>query len=249
MNYDDDTLMAYADGELDPIQRAAIAQAIERDPQLAAAVARHRALRQDVFAAFAGALDEPVPARLQPLAAAQVHELDALRAARAQAAGGRRAGGWPQWAQWGGMAASLAIGVLAGALWSGSGADAPFMRAPGGELLAGGPLAQALDRQLAQDAGKEVLVGLSFVSQGGGYCRTFRLGASSGLACREGGNWRVPVLAEAPAQDGAYRQAAAGLPPAVLDAVDARIAGSSLDAAAERAARARGWEASPVERR
>ncbi|WP_267873637.1 hypothetical protein [Massilia sp. Se16.2.3] len=33
-----------------------------------------------------------------------------------------------------------------------------------------------------------------------------------------------------------------GLPPAVLDAIGQRIAGTPLDSTAERAARARGWK-------
>lgn len=248
MNYDDDTLMAYADGELDPAQRAAIAQAMRDDPAVAAAVARHQALRQDVFAAFAGTLEEPVPERLQPPAAARVLDLGAARAARdatalEDRARLRRRVSWPQW---GALAASLAVGVLAGSLgtgWLGGGSAPALAQGPGGELAAGGRLAVALDRQLAQDGGTgEVRVGLSFQSASGGYCRTFQLGGSSGLACREGGRWRIPVLADSPAPQADYRQASAQLPPAVLDAVDARIKGSTLDAAAERAARDRGWE-------
>ena len=66
MRFSDETLMAYADGELDPQERAAIEEAMRDDPAIANAVANHRALRADVAAAFAGILDEPVPARLQP---------------------------------------------------------------------------------------------------------------------------------------------------------------------------------------
>lgn len=40
---------------------------------------------------------------------------------------------------------------------------------------------------------------------------------------------------------GAMRQAASALPPAVLQAIDARIAGDPLDAARKRQARDRGW--------
>ncbi|WP_460826233.1 anti-sigma factor family protein, partial [Massilia terrae] len=61
MNISDDVLMAYADGELEAPQRAEVEQAMRADPKVAAAVERHRALRADVFAAFAGVLDEPVP--------------------------------------------------------------------------------------------------------------------------------------------------------------------------------------------
>ncbi|VXB77295.1 anti-sigma factor [Massilia sp. 9I] len=251
MNYDDDTLMAYADGELDPAQRAAIAEAIRTDPTLAAAVARHQALRQDVFAAFAGTLDEPVPQRLQAPAPARVHDFAAAQASRAasrqQAAPVPRA---TSWTRWGGLAAALIVGVLAGSLGSGGLKERPGLplaQGPGGELSATGRLAQALDRQLAREPGDTgVQVGLSFASSRGSYCRTFRMGASAGLACREGGAWRIPVLAADAPQAGEYRQAAAAMPAAVLDAVDTLIVGATLDADAERAVRERGWERAPA---
>ena len=53
MKFSDETLMAYADGELDDDQRAAIERAVGADPALAERVAQHQALRSDVFAAFA----------------------------------------------------------------------------------------------------------------------------------------------------------------------------------------------------
>jgi hypothetical protein len=48
------------------------------------------------------------------------------------------------------------------------------------------------------------------------------------------------VLAQGAA--GAAWMDGSGLPPAVLDAIDERIAGAPLGAAAERAAHARGWK-------
>lgn len=249
MTYDDDTLMAYADGELDPAQRAAIAQAMQDDPAVAAAVARHQALRRDVFAAFAGALDEPVPQRLQPPAAAPVHDLDAARSARetARQHEQERRERRLAWPRWGALAASLAVGVLAGNLgsgWLGSGGDLALAHDSRGELSARGRLAQALERQLAQDPGTgEVRIGLSFRAQSGAYCRSFQLGGTSGLACREGATWQVPVLADSGTGAADYRQASAQLPPAVLEAIDARISGTTLDAAAERQARDAGWKA------
>jgi hypothetical protein len=54
------------------------------------------------------------------------------------------------------------------------------------------------------------------------------------------------VLAERLTQaGGGYRQAGSALPPAVLDAIDERIAGAPLDAAGEQAARNKGWRAGP----
>jgi anti-sigma-K factor RskA len=244
MSFDDETLMAYADGELALDLHAQVEQAMREDPAVAAAVERHRALRADVFAAFAGVLDEPVPQRLKPAASdgRGPVRVDLLAQAGAKALPAR----W-SWRQWGGMAASLAAGVLAGALgWQqlqGKDMDsAPFGR-QGGALVARGELADALSTRLAADAPNgSVRLGVSFAAKGGEYCRSFQLGTTSGLACRQGGEWRIPVLAqeEGAAQTG-YRQAGSGMPAAVLDAIDARIAGASLDAAAERAAREQGW--------
>jgi len=241
MTYSDETLMAYADGELEPAERAAIEQAMQADPTVAAAVARHRALRQDIAAAFAGILDEPVPARLQPPPAAPVVSLEAARAARATVpapAPARRRWSWPEW---GALAAMLMVGVLVGKVVPQG--SQPAVAGNGGQLVAQGELASALDRQVGgRDAGA-VRVGVSFAARDGAYCRTFVMGASAGLACRAGGQWRIPVMAEAGAEaQGGYRQAGTELPPAVLDAIDARIAGKPLDAAGEEAARARGWK-------
>jgi hypothetical protein len=233
MTYSDDTLMAYADGELDPAERAAIEQAMRTDPEVAAAVARHRALRADVAAAFAGILDEPVPARLQPAAPAPtVVSLDAAREKR------RR---W-SWPEWGALAATLVVGILAGKMVPGGGAAA--IAGNGSQVVAQGELASALDHQVGGGkADSAVKVGVSFAARDGHYCRGFVMGSSAGLACREGGQWRIPVLAEAaPEAAGGYRQAGSALPAAVLDAIDERIAGKPLDAAGEEAARARGWQ-------
>jgi hypothetical protein len=230
MTYSDDTLMAYADGELDPAERAAIEQAMRTDPAIAAAVARHRALRADVAAAFAGILDEPVPARLPP--PAPIISLDAAREKR------RR---W-SWPEWGALAATLVVGVLAGKMIPGGG-GAPAIIGNGNQVVAQGELASALDRQVGGKGNGAVKVGVSFAARDGAYCRGFVMGASAGLACRAGGQWRIPVLAEAQQEAaGGYRQAGSALPPAVLDAIDARIADKPLDAAGEEAARARNWQ-------
>jgi len=230
MTYSDDTLMAYADGELDPAERAAIERAMRTDPAIAAAVERHRALRADVAAAFAGILDEPVPARLQP--PAPIISLDAAREKR------RR---W-SWPEWGALAATLVVGVLAGKMIPGGG-GAPAISGNGNQVVAQGELASALDRQVGGRGNGAVKVGVSFAARDGAYCRGFVMGASAGLACRAGGQWRIPVLAEAQQQAaGGYRQAGSALPPAVLDAIDARIADKPLDAAGEEAARARNWQ-------
>lgn len=254
MNFSDETLMAYADGELDPAQRATIERVMREDPAVAAAVERHRALRQDVNAAFAGILDEPVPPRLAPDTATRVVQLDAARAARSarleHAAGGvqqpiqRRRWAWPEW---GALAATLALGVLLGR-GGPDGGGTPAMVGQDGALVAQGELAQALDQQLGGQPGGAARISVSFAAEDGSYCRGFVYGPSAGLACRDNGRWRIPVLTEStPSDGGAYRQASSALPLAVLEAIDARIAGAPLDAAGEQAARSQGW--SPAQKK
>ncbi|WP_020653144.1 hypothetical protein [Massilia niastensis] len=259
MSFSDETLMAYADGELGEPERSLVERAEHEDPAVAAAVARHRALRAGVFAAFVGVLDEPVPARLQAtgtgsgagpgsvssLDAARERKTKAWEAAEAARAATVRRRAWPHW---GALAASLAVGVLAGSAWLGGGAggnDTGFAALDAnGRLLARGELAGALSQQLASTTqpDKLVQIGVSFATLDGSYCRSFTVSGSAGLACREGDGWRIPVLREVPAETAAYRQASSTAPAAVLEAIDERIDGATLDAAGERIARDRGWK-------
>jgi anti-sigma factor RsiW len=206
MNWTDDTLMAYADGELADPPRGEFERALAADATLRARVEAMQAQRARLGAAFAPVLDEPMPQRLldllQPAGAATasapaVANLDARRAAREQANAAateqarQRAAATPRtaaasWARWGGMAAALLLGVMLGT-----------------QLDRGGP----------------------------------------GIGLRDGAQWGVQTLAAADSasQPIGMRQAASALPRAVLDAVDAQIAGPALDAAGERAARDAGW--------
>lgn len=246
MSFSDETLMAYADGELEPAEREQIERAMRDDLDLAARVERHRALRMDVFAAFAPVLDEPMPARLTAAALPdKVASLDAVRGRAAVApAAPRRA--W-SWREWGGMAASLLVGLLAGNLLTGDGQSpttVATVASADGALAATGALAEALSSQLAvsQPSGADIKIGVSFVARDGALCRSFIAGTAAGLACRSGGQWTLPVVTEVEQQGGGqYRQAGGAMPAAVMDAIDARIAGPALDAEGERAARQEGW--------
>lgn len=246
MTFSEETLSAYADGELDAATRAALEAAIDSDPQLAQRVAHQRALRARVRDAFTPVLAEPVPERL-------------LASVRGVAPGGRTGNVVPlqprsparwSWPQWGAMAASLVVGVLLGPqLLRPTAPQAPF-ETRGGRMLASGLVSRALSQQLAsaQPPGAPVAIGVSFRARSGSYCRTFVLRETqslAGLACREGPAWQVMALArsEAPgAAGGGYAQAASALPPAVARTLDELIAGEPLDAAAETAARERGWK-------
>jgi hypothetical protein len=245
VNYDDETLMAYADGELDEVLSAEISSAVERDPALARRVAQHRALRAEVSGAFEPVLGQPVPERL--LAAAQAAAAPQRRGVVRQFPPRTRTD--RRWGsrEWAALAASLVLGMLLS--WQ---FIAPSRRtmitAANGALVARGALARALDSQLASTQRPEdpVQIGLTFRSQDGSYCRSFTLprAATAGLACRAAGEWRIPVTTAAAAAEGGVRQAASP-PPAVLSAIEARIAGDALDAAGEENARLGGWDAQP----
>ncbi|MES2859411.1 MAG: hypothetical protein V4704_09560 [Pseudomonadota bacterium] len=245
MNIDHDTLMAFVDGELPPDDAARVETAIAADARLAEMVAHQRALRQILQRAYVPVLDEPVPDALTRLVRGQAAPLaDVLPlAARSNRSPPARRWGPPQWA---GMAASLVLGVVI-AQWLGT-PDAARLQVGEGPLLAGADLAGALERQLASapQPAAAVAIGLTFRDAGGRYCRSFAIESRqplAGLACRESdGRWHVPVVMEsAAAPEAELRQAATALPPAVLEAIDARISGDPLDAAQEQQARDAGW--------
>ncbi|HSV70907.1 MAG TPA: hypothetical protein VLI72_12410 [Methylibium sp.] len=239
-DWSDERIAAYVDGELDAPARAALAAACAADAALAARVEREQALRRRLTAAFEAELDEPLPQRL----------LDALRVPTAAevvdlaAARERRRPRWA-WPEWGAMAACLAIGLFIGRALLAPATES-FERVDG-RLLARGVLAEALTQQLASEArpGAAVALPVSFAATDGRYCRSFVMSreALAGLACRGGGGWELELLAAAAAAGPAdgVRPAGSGLPAAVLRAVDERIAGEPLGAAAEREARGRGW--------
>jgi hypothetical protein len=243
MTFDEETLIAYADGELDAATRAALEAAAASDPQLAARIARQRALRARLEAAFAPVLAEPVPERLLASTRGAVPLPGASNVVRLEPRARPR---W-SWPEWSAIAASLVLGALLGPLLSGPQAGNGPVDTRTGQMLASGVLARALSEQLAsaQPPGAPVEIGVSFSDKDGGYCRTFVLRerqALAGLACRAGSAWQVVTLVRSgtPAANG-YRQAASALPPAVAGTLDELIAGAPLDAAGEAAARARGW--------
>jgi hypothetical protein len=246
MTLSDETLMAYVDGELDERARVEVEAAMLANPDIAARVARHQALRKRVHLAFARVVDEPVPHRLVAAARTAVPKRDSnvipLRR------GHSRKWSWPEWAS---IAASLGAGVALTLLVMRYSNVEPIT-SHSGHLFANGALAQALSAQLAsaRRADSSVQIGVSFRDRTGTYCRTFSMidaSALSGLACHDEDGWRVDVLArgESPADAAAaqYRPAASPMPKPILQAVEERIAGEPLDAQGEAAAQRSGWAA------
>jgi hypothetical protein len=244
MDFSDEMLMAYADQELDPAQRAAVEHAMASDPEIARRVAEHKALRARLHDAYDPVLREEMPARL----------LDAVRE-QSQGRGENviplhrrtqrmRQSGW----QWIALAASLVLGVVIGQFVAHPARVGPFATRDG-QLLARGELASALSQQLAstQKPHAPVQLGISYLTKDGEYCRTFTLtdrGSLAGLACRDARDWHVQMLVQSvsePAPGTQYRRAASSIPDAIARAVDAQISGEPLDARQEAAAQGSGW--------
>jgi anti-sigma factor RsiW len=254
MTISDEMVAAYVDGELEDAERARIEQAIAQDAQLSQRVAQQRALRDRLRGAYNGVLHEAVPQRLAhavklgaPAGPAQVIDLARVRAERSRRVNGQRQMKVRRFS----IAASLAVGLLAGVLIQRLAAPGAVTEFHDGALLARGALAQALNEQLASSAapGAAVRLLLSFKSRGGNYCRTFALSGGRslvGLACREQDQWQLLnlVAAEGAVAAGSaqnLRMAASPLPPALLQAVSDHISGDPLNAAAEAKARSNGW--------
>lgn len=265
---------AYVDDEMDAAERARFEARLAQDATLGAAVARERRLRARLAQAFDPVLAEPVPERLSALFANRKFATEPAPAAAPGPSAKprtkpdtkpidldeerrRRRGGW---LAWGGMAASLALGVLIGTTWLAP-RGALEVAADGG-WLAEGALAQALNAQLSGAAtrGSSTRVGLSFVSRDGRYCRAFTVGgadaggATAGLACRGDDAWRVRQLAtitaasasasptaSTSASSEAFRMAASPWPQALLDDMDRLREGDPLSSADERDAMRRDW--------
>jgi hypothetical protein len=246
MKFSDELLIAFVNGELAEPARAAVERAVRADPAIAARVAQHRARRSRVYGVVAGGREGGGHTHVQGTpSGAKVVQLDMVRAAR-NGPLPAVAPPKPAWTvrHWSAVAVALVSGALAGAVgwraWQGE-AELASLSGAEGALVAQGHLASALSAQLASPGPSgRVRIGISFLARDGKYCRSFVMDTTAGLACRDGGQWEVAVLAQGAA--GAAWMDGNGLPPAVLEAIDSRIAGAPLGPAAERAAQARGWK-------
>ena len=200
MSPSDETLMAYADGEADEATRKLVETAMRDDPEVAARVARHRALRAAVSGAFfvghrradsraavgrcgkgssdaAGQCGQPGPrARCQD--SGTCAELAALCACRQRIVGRRHR-----------IRTVARPCVLA---------DCRRERRLGGPWRNCREPCRLNWRRIILPGGV-VAIGLTYRTKSGEYCRTFSLTreASAGVACREGEAWQVKVLAGA----------------------------------------------------
>jgi hypothetical protein len=145
----------------------------------------------------------------------------------------------------------MAVGIALGVLLAISLRPGTEIRSADGMAVAEGMLARALSTVVATDKNGAAFapaeIGESFFSSDGYFCRNFTTAAAgksalAGIACREGEEWRIRVLANAEPSDPKKSDAkAAPLPAAVRDTLNALMVGEPLDADGERAARAQSW--------
>ncbi len=237
MTFDRATIAAYVDDELDLVTAKRIEKAMETDIGLAKIIEDERALRSKLNRHFAPVLEDALPDRLTALlmSAAANNVDDSLGKRRIE----RTAASYrPSVAQFGAMAASLIVGLMIGG--AALNRDSGNIADRGGQLVASGALADALDMQLAsnQPAGAPVRIGTSFVAKEGGFCRTFESAAVGGIACNTNGQWQLRQTVSGK-QASQYRQASAGV---LAEAAATMMAGDPLDATQEKAAQSRQWK-------
>ena len=236
MAEDRELAAAYVDGELSGVELAAFERTMLEHPAVRAQVEAERALRDRLTRHYAPVADEPVPDRLramfEPEGEAQIIDFASEKAKRRQNP--------PRWMNFGAIAATLAVGMIAGQMVDLSGGP---VSSQGGQLIANAGLERALDVQLAsaQPADAKVRIGVTFRDPAGAFCRTFDSPDLAGIACRSGENWHLRQTVapdrKAPTE---YRQAGSGNA-AIMAAAQAMMTGEPLDAAAERKAREAGW--------
>ncbi|WP_294052572.1 anti-sigma factor [Sphingomonas sp.] len=227
MSIDPEMLMAYADGELGPLEARRVERAIAEDPALGEEVARHRALRARLSGHFAPVTEEPVPDRLAAMLRSNLVELP-VRKPVARIAAWMRLGG--------AAAASLVLGLAIGHGLR----DRGVVQTRSDQLYAAGTLASALDGKLAADQGA-TQVPVTFRDAGGSYCRVFISRAVEGIACHDRQGWALRQTRAGGAMAKTDYVQAGSTGAAVMAAAQEMMAGAPLDATMEARARASGW--------
>ena len=262
---DDELLSAYLDGELPAARRAELERRLEKEPSLALKLERMSGADATLRIAFASVADEPIPQTvLDAIGAHAARSPDArrddARSGTVVDLGARRRGREPGAFPWPlALAASvtLAIGGVLGYLAApqGGAPEAGLLASTGG-VARGSDLHDMLEtapsgttREFA--GGLTATPVLSFESRDGGHCRELAIagadGSAAALACRGDDGWQVEALSfvAGPAQTGGQPAGdfrPAGRASSAIDAaVDERIVGDPLDAAAETALIERAW--------
>src|SRR5438045_5063914 len=127
---EDEKFFAWLDGELGPAEAAEIEARVARDPELARLAEQHRKFGSLLGGAFAPIATAPVPEHLAKAVRPSAEIIDLAARTRS-----RKMALIPQWAA---LAATLAVGILAGTLVP-RGGSAPI-EVEGGKIYAAAAL-------------------------------------------------------------------------------------------------------------
>lgn len=230
----DEEFFAWLDGELEGEAARRVAARVAASPELTGMAEQHRKMAANLRQAFQPAAD--TAGQPPSFESADLINLGARATER------ERRRSWFAVPQWAAVAASLALGLVIGTQINGERhSDAP-VAVEDGRMIAAASLDDALDTRLASaPASDGVRIGLTFRNASGAICRSFSAEPSSGLACREGDDWRIQGLFQgAEGQQGEFRMAA-GEDPRLATLIDDTIRGEPFDAAQEKAALQKGW--------
>jgi hypothetical protein len=249
----DELLVAYVDDELDTAQRAMVRSVLDNNPALCRRADEMRLARDLLREAFPLRPDASIPVSIDA-AANRLAEACARQSSRPRLAflfQNRR-----KYAVAAGVV--LCVAVAASYLARRVGSEpsrrpvtALTLIAPDTPLhgvLESSPSAEVINVP-AEDAAMRAV--LTFRTKDGRFCREFEIlagsGGSTGIACREHGEWRAEVLlsaAAAPSNSNYYTPAGQSDEPAVAEVVERLIQGDPLGTEEEARVLASGWQAS-----
>lgn len=209
--FDEQTLMAYVDGELDPDRKAQVEAALADDPEARAAVRQFHDSAAALRGAFDPVLREPVPKRLlEAIAAPTASKVHDIRSARRRGV----VSFWPQtvWARAAMIALCIGVGVgyLSASWWKQPWESAARLAVVDpllNEALESTTSGTAFVRQ-EREGGveRDIMPLLTFRDADKHYCREFESSLKDqgvshvnyGVACREGGVWQPRALMSGP---------------------------------------------------
>lgn len=248
-----ETLMAYADGALEPDMIELVEAAMAAHPALAEEVDAYRRTHAALAGAFDAPMNEEVPPHLAAMVMGGAQETETVTSLHAERV--RRANSVPAWGQAAAACALFAVGSIFGSTFlGGDAAD------PAGDLLFAGrldaqhPVAQALEHtasaQVVALPGGRFDSVATFLTASGDICREFETsgggGAVVGVACRSAGDWTIELLLQAEPSDSpqAGFQLASAFSADAIDAVLSDLqAGDGLSREQEACLIASGWNA------
>jgi hypothetical protein len=199
--YDDEKLMAFADGRLEEPLFSEIADAVEADPEIAARVEQLALGARLVKELYGPLIDQPIPDEL-------LRRVENLSAAKPTARIARRPA-MPLWT----LAAAACVGILVATplayLYGASNLSAIVVGAPLGQAIA-----EALDTLPSgteRRAGNVLVRPIATFSNSENHvCREFEadgVSATVAVACRTSQGWEVDFTISAPLGAGGYAPA------------------------------------------